>query len=97
MVILYQERCTGKTCTLISLSARNNVPIATAYNTRYIKNTAKEMGLEIPEPIHINSLDDLRGVEKVYIDEIEGLFQKIIPCKVEAITMSPDERLIDLF
>lgn len=75
MVILYQERGTGKTCTLIELLARNNVPIATAYNATYIKKKADEPNLQIPNPIKVNNLEDLRSIGKVYIDDIDGLIK----------------------
>lgn len=64
MVILNQERGTGKTCTLIKLSSQNNIPIATPFNTLYIKSKAKELNLHIPEPIAIKNLDDLNNVDK---------------------------------
>lgn len=93
MVILYQERGTGKTCTLIELSARNNVPIATSYNTTYIKKKADELNLQIPNPIKVNNLEDLRGIGKVYIDDIDGLIKKLFPCDVQLISMSTGNKI----
>lgn len=93
MVILYQERGTSKTCTLIELSARNNVPIATAYNARYIKEKAAKLNLQIPEPIVINSFEDLTNVDKIYIDDMELVIKKLFPCDVQAVTMSVGERV----
>lgn len=97
MVIIYQERGTGKTCTLIELSARNNMPIATAYNPTYIKDKARELNLTIPEPIKINTLADLENVDKVYIDDAEAVIQKLFPCSVQAITMSIGDKIENLF
>ena len=93
MVILNQERGTGKTCTLIELSARNNVPIATPYDTKYIQNKAEELKLKIPNPIKINSLEDLNDIEKVYIDDIDGLIKKLFPCDVQLISMSTGDKI----
>lgn len=97
MVVIYQERGTGKTCTLIGLSARNNVPIATAYNAKYIEDKAKELNMTIPKPIQINSLADLKCVDKVYIDDVEGVIKKFFPCDVQAITMSVGDKVESLF
>lgn len=97
MVILYQERGTGKTCTLIELSARNNVPIATPYDAEYIKRKAKELNLQIPSPITVRSLEDLKDVDKVYIDDMDGLIKKLFPCKVQIATLSIGDKIENLF
>ncbi|MCM1315232.1 MAG: hypothetical protein NC244_07695 [Alistipes senegalensis] len=97
MVILNQERGTGKTCTLIKLSSRNNIPIATPFNTKYIKNKAKELNLQIPEPIAIHNLNDLNGVGKVYIDDMDILIQNMFPCDTQLITMSVGDKIENLF
>lgn len=97
MVILNQERGTGKTCTLIKLSAKNNVPIATPYNTTYIKVKAKELNLQIPEPIKVNDLADLNDVEKVYVDDMDCLIKKLFPCDVQLVSMSVGEKIENLF
>lgn len=97
MVILYQERGTGKTCTLIELSARNSVPIATPYNAEYIKSKAEELNLQIPSPITVCNLEDLKGVDKVYIDDMDSLIKKLLPCDVKLVSISVGERLETLF
>lgn len=96
MVILYQERGTGKTCTLIELSARNNVPIATPYDTKHIKNKSEELKLQIPKPIKVNSLEDLNGIEKVYIDDMDILIKKLFPCDIQIATMSTGNKIESL-
>lgn len=93
MIILNQERGTGKTCTLIKLSAKNNVPIAAPYDTTYIKNKAKELNLQIPNPIKINNLEDLNSVEKVYIDDMDCLIKKLFPCDVQLVSMSTGDKI----
>lgn len=93
MTILYQERGTGKTCTLITLSARNNVPIATPYDVDYIKRTADKLNLTIPNPIKVNNLEDLNGIEKVYIDDMDSLIKKLFPCDVQLATISVGEKI----
>lgn len=93
MVFLYQERGTGKTCTLIKLSAKNNIPIGVPYNARYIKGKAAELNLQIPEPIVINSFEDLTNVDKIYIDDLKLVIKKLFPCDVQAVTMSVGERV----
>ena len=93
MVILNQERGTGKTCTLITLSARNNIPISTPFDTLYIKAKAKELNLQIPEPISIKNLEDLNTIDKVYIDDMDILIKKIFPCDVQLIAMSAGEKI----
>lgn len=97
MVILYQERGTGKTCTLIELSARNNVPIATPYDAEYIKRKAKELNLQIPSPVIVRSLEDLKDVDKVYIDDMDGLIKKLFPCDIQLVSMSVGEKIETLF
>lgn len=97
MVILYQERGTGKTCTLIELSAQNNVPIATPYNTEYIKRKAEELNLQIPSPIAVRSLEDLKDVDKVYIDDMDGLIKKLFPCDIQLVSISVGEKIETLF
>lgn len=93
MVILNQERGTGKTCTLIKLSAKNNVPIAVPYDTTYIKNKAKELNLQIPEPIKVNDLEDLNCIGKVYIDDIDVLIKKLFHCSVQLVSMSTGDKI----
>lgn len=97
MVILNQERGTGKTCTLIKLSAKNNVPIAVPYGTAYIKQKAKELNLQIPEPIYIHNLEDLSGIDKVYVDDMDVLIKKLFPCNVQLASMSTGEKIETLF
>lgn len=35
-----------------------------------------------PSPITVRSLKDLKDVDKVYIDDMDGLIKKLFPCKV---------------
>ena len=56
MKILRMDRGSGKTFHLIKLSAILDSPIicATEQSKKYILDKAKEMALEIPEPIVVN-------------------------------------------
>ena len=56
MKILRMDRGSGKTFHLIKLSAILDSPIicATEQSKKYILNKAREMWLEIPEPIVVN-------------------------------------------
>lgn len=93
MTIIYQERGTGKTCTLIKLSAKNNIPIATPYDITYVKNKAEELNLQIPNPIKVNNLEDLNSVGKVYIDDMDCLIKKLFPCNVQLVSMSIGDKI----
>lgn len=84
MKILKMDRGAGKTFHLIRLSAILDSPIicATEQSKKYILNKAREMWLEIPEPIVVNRNNFeivMRGRNKdLLIDDLElvlkGLF-----------------------
>ena len=84
MKILKMDRGAGKTFYLIRLSAVLDSPIlcATEQSKKYILDKAKEMWLEIPEPIVVNKGNFeivMRGKkENLLIDDLElvlkGLF-----------------------
>lgn len=73
-------RCSGKTTTLIEESARTGIPIIapTMIMANYIKQRAKELGLDIPEPTSINKIVNQGGRPgKYYIDELEMCLRQL--------------------
>lgn len=92
MEIFYQRRGTGKTCMLIMLSARNQIPIGVVntickYN---IKEKARQLGYTIPDPIIIEKLSDLESCGDIYIDDFDLMLDKLSHKNVKGITMSDE-------
>lgn len=96
MEILSMERGSGKTTKLIKISNKTKAPIICRdKNTvRFIKNMAKEMKLEIPEPLSIYEKDKLRCSYNpsncVLIDDVDSILSKILRCNVLYATTSCD-------
>nr|DAJ41482.1 MAG TPA: Cobinamide kinase / cobinamide phosphate guanyltransferase [Caudoviricetes sp.] len=94
MKILRMDRGSGKTFHLIKLSAILDSPIicATEQSKKYILDKAKEMALEIPEPIVVNRINfDLvmRGrKENLLIDDLELVLKGLFGSDVVVATTS---------
>lgn len=98
MEIMQMNRGGGKTTYLIKKSAEFKYPIICCSETqrRIIKDTAKEMGLDIPDPISfssINSKEKLRGLncfDKLLIDDLEYVLKILFGKDIYAATVTCD-------
>lgn len=94
MKILRMDRRNGKTFHLIKLSAILDSPIicATEQSKKYILDKAREMMLEIPEPIVVNRINfDLvmRGrKENLLIDDLDEVLKSLFGNNVIVATTS---------
>lgn len=81
MNILIGKRQQGKTTHLIRMSAAGEGTIVAPYehSINYIKNQAKEMGLDIPEPVSWNKIvQPGRGKKGPYLlDELDGILMRL--------------------
>ena len=96
MDLIRKERGTGKTAELTHLSAKHGIPIIapTMMIAEYIKNQAKEMGLDIPEPTSINKVVNQGGKPGKYlIDELEACLNQL-GIRAVAATSNPDYRIM---
>lgn len=82
MRILNQDRGTGKTTMLIHTSYTTGYPIIvpTRVMGDYIKSKAKQMGLNIPEPILFSDKTSLDKVtaDKILIDELGIMLDEVL-------------------
>ncbi len=83
MKIFNLGRGKGKTTRLLYASEFNNAPIVCSFKTskRFLVDKARQIGLEIPEPITVSELKNLRGkriAPRVLIDEAETVLQHLI-------------------
>ena len=79
--IIFKKRGTGKTKDIIINSSVNKIPIlvTTKLDSRVIKDFAKKLNLNIPEPIILNSNNDNARVKEVYVDNLDLLLNKLLP------------------
>ena len=80
MRIIIGPRCSGKTTSLIQVSADTGIPIIapTMAMANYIKQIAKEYELDIPEPTSINKVVNQGGRPGKYlIDEMEMCLRQL--------------------
>ena len=98
MEIIQMNRGNGKTTYLIKKSAELQYPII-CYSEKQkelIKNKANKMGLDIPEPISVNSInfkEKFRGINyntELLIDDLDIILHKILYNKVNIATVSCD-------
>ncbi len=96
MEILSMERGSGKTTKLIKISNKTKAPIICRDKNMVgiIKKMAKEMKLEIPEPLSIYEKDKLRCSHNpsncVLIDDVDSILSRILRCNVLYATTSCD-------
>ena len=92
MEIFYQKRGTGKTCTLIEMSAQNNVHIGVLNKAQQqvILDKANELNVKIPAPVVINELSDFNAYGAIYIDDFDLLMKKLANDNIKAVTMSEE-------
>ena len=95
MKILTMPRRSGKTTLAIKESARTGWVIVcpTYQHAHVIKDMAKSMGVDIPEPIPITEFSTLlskgRRVEGVIIDDLDECLFMLFCTSVRMITLSP--------
>lgn len=96
MQFIVGPRCSGKTTSLIQMSADTGVPIIapTMAMANYIKQMAKEYGLDIPEPTSINKVVNQGGRPGKYlIDELEICLRQLgIDAECAVICTKEDEK-----
>lgn len=94
------SRGTGKTTLLVKQSARKKTPILCPclYSKRHIKEIAKELGLEIPEPISVgecvgSNLKFADGGNRILVDDAQEVLRLLVRNNfgaiVDTFTMSP--------
>lgn len=74
MRLITGPRCSGKTYALIKESAQSGIPIIapTMMMAEFVKKTARELEMDIPEPMSINKIVNQGGRPGKYlIDELE--------------------------
>ena len=90
---IFKRRGEGKTHGLIIESAKTGARILTPYDTYYIRQKAKKMGVEIPAPIHISQVNSgiFQGTSgSLLIDEVDTVLEGLLGKKVNAVTCTPD-------
>lgn len=93
---IIMERGHGKTTQLIFLSSKTNTPIITPFYKEHIKELAKELDVEIPEPLTLRELDNrcLKGTD-VLVDNAEYVLDNILlrefGVRPVAISITPGE------
>ncbi len=91
MEIIQKKRGHGKTTDLIYLSAKTGNTIVHA-NPLYVKERAKELHLEIPEPMSIMDLKQLKPQSGgIYIDELSFVLEKLFGCKIAGFTETVED------
>lgn len=84
MKIYFQKRRSGKTTKLILESHEKNMPIVCANNSMVmcVRSQAKDMGVDIPNPINIetiiNGWADGNQAKAVLVDEAQTCLEAII-------------------
>lgn len=98
--VICKPRGCGKTYDLIMESARTGIPILTAYNSRYITDQARYMGVKIHQPMSVQEYKyfksnrsllnskDWKG--KLLIDEVDNVLEQLLGIHVETVTCTPD-------
>ena len=96
MQFIVGPRCSGKTTSLIQMSADTGVPIIAPTMTmaNYIKQMAKEYELDIPEPTSINKVVNQGGrLGKYLVDELELCLRQLgIDVECAVICTKEDEK-----
>lgn len=90
-------RASGKTTLLIKESAKTGRPIIepNTASARYVEEQAKEMGLNIPEPIAASQFELWRGryncIDEFLIDEVDSVLANIFDKRIGTATYTPKE------
>ena len=86
MKIINLGRGQGKTTRLLYASEFQNIPIlcATYHQKGYLEDRAKELGLEIPEPIALDEITSgkIKGKEEkyreIFVDDLHWIFHSLL-------------------
>lgn len=101
MKIINLGRQQGKTTRLLYASEFNDIPIlcATYQQKHYLMDMAKELRLNIPEPIYVAEISNRSSVmdKDILVDEAPWVLQMFLKNmgmrgEVKAITLTSDER-----
>lgn len=104
MKIINLGRQQGKTTRLLYASEFNDIPIlcATYQQKHYLMDMAKELRLNIPEPIYVGEISKGDSVmdKDILIDEAPWVLQMLLKNMgmrgdVKAITLTSDEKVED--
>lgn len=91
------KRMCGKTTELLKQSAKEGHRILVAHNrvVDILVKKAKELSLEIPQPVAIQRLlvDDTHKGESLLVDEVEWVLSKMTGCQI--ISMSTSATMIE--
>lgn len=91
MKIILGSNGSGKTKKMIEYSAANNVAILCESKARADRLLQKAMGygMKIPLPIVFDEFDPTH-TKVVCVDEINGLIEKVLKVRIEAISINVD-------
>lgn len=100
MNVIAKNRGMGKTTELIRRSSETGYPIVTIQQgINHIKFLAKQMDVDIPEPIKITDLINLRGsnINYIIIDQLDLLINCMLPnnLKVDVCSIDLEKIIID--
>lgn len=93
--LIIGDRAVGKTTKLIKESYEKGIPIVVWCNAyaKNILNRAKEMNINIPDPVVISSAIDLRGLRSrpdmqngCLIDDVDFFLPRLLGVKVVGVT-----------
>lgn len=93
MVIISKPRYCGKTVQLIQYSAITREPIICSdmMHKTQVKETAKKMGYDIPEPLTIIELTSKDSKRDMYlVDDLDHVFQTLINMQIDIATISSE-------
>lgn len=90
MILIKGERGTGKTTELVKISSHTGQRIlcANSKRARLIEDTAKELGLDIPQPLAPG--ENTKGMEResILVDDIEDVLQAYTNARIDYATVS---------
>ena len=99
--VICKGRGQGKTYDLVMESARTGYPIITPYESRYIVDMAKSMGIDrIPQPMSLKEFNLFKNngslvnspswKGKVLVDEFDTVLERLLGVNVGTVTCTPD-------
>ena len=96
MRLYVNGRGSGKTMWAMMESARTGVPILAFSRQRkqIIRKMALDFGIEIPEPVTIEELNESgkNKAEEVIVDEAQELLQRMLEVKITGLTMTDSDK-----
>ena len=92
MDLIIKHRAHGKTSDLVKMSAYTGIPIISA-NAWHVKERARELGYEIPEPIdYLDAMNGAaEGVAEVYVNDANIILGKLLGTKIAGCAMTIDD------